>query len=180
MQVGIDTSAADERIKKLATYLGTKPLARALARSLNRAGAAGRTALNRGIRKELPLKAATVRDAIEMERATPADLSIDYKVERRPLSLKEFGARQTARGVTARVKRGGRRSLVRSAFIAKKLGEHAFVRVSSKRLPIKKLFGPSIGSQADKAWPDAHKRAVEVLEQRTRHEIQRAVDRANR
>lgn len=180
MQVGIDTSAADERIKKLATYLGAKPLARALARSLNRAGTAGRTALNRGIRKELPLKAATVRDAIEMERATPSDLSIDYKVERKPIPLREFGARQGKRALTARVKRGGKRVRIKRAFIVDSIGKHVFQRVGSKRLPIKKLFGPSIGSQADKAWPEAQKRAVEVLEQRTRHEIQRAVDRANR
>lgn len=70
----------------------------------------------------------------------------------KPLSLKVFGAKQNASGVTATV--WGHRQQFDGGFrgprpgaIAPRLGGHAFVRTSAKRTPIKKMFGPGIANE---------------------------------
>lgn len=71
------------------------------------------------------------------------------------ISLKEFGARQTARGVTYKIEKAGPRKQVPSAFgpgtketntrgaRPKVMGGHIFKRILKARLPVRKLRGPS-------------------------------------
>jgi len=56
------------------------------------------------------------------------------------LSLKDFAPRQTAKGVSAAP--WGKRRVFPHTFIGP--NEHVFVRLGRARLPVKKLFGPSI------------------------------------
>ena len=82
------------------------------------------------------------------------------------MSLKEFGARQTAKGVSAAP--WGKRRVFPHAFIAPTLGGHVFIREGRSRLPIRKLWGPAIPREMVK---DQSKEAFE----RTVRESCRAV-----
>lgn len=64
----------------------------------------------------------------------------------RRVPLFRFGAKQTKRGVTYRVRKAGGRTMVRSSFVARMGSGHegVFKRLGKSRLPIQELFGPSI------------------------------------
>ena len=57
-------------------------------------------------------------------------------VQGRPMSLTHFGAKQTKKGVTVKIKKNIGRKLIRHAFIAK---NQVFIRETKRRLPIKAL-----------------------------------------
>lgn len=79
----------------------------------------------------------------------------------RPISLKEYGARQLKAGVKVNVE--GERKLIPGAFIVESLGGHVFVRSGERQLVrsrkggkrkaqrIRKLWGPSISTGFIKA-----------------------------
>jgi hypothetical protein len=184
MTIQLDRSQPDRVLERQARLLSAKELARAGAAALNRAGRAARTAMGRGIRAELALKASTVRDGITISRATPGKLEVDLKVDRRPIPLQEFGGaakvRQTREGVAVRIKKGAPRTVIKSAFLVDQYGGHVFSRRGPERGPLKMRMGPSIASQSAEAWPDAERRAAEVLTVRLDHEVTRRFSKANR
>ena len=119
--------------------------ARATMRSLNRSLTTGRAVLARLISQDMGLRIGDAKDAILVEQASAAKMEIRLKASLRRLPLVQFNARQTARGVT--YKGGSGRSVVPSAFLATMSTGHTgvFKRVGKPRLPIKQLYGPSIG-----------------------------------
>lgn len=81
----------------------------------------------------------------QVKKASPTDLVAKLKIARDPRpSLKAFKARQTKSGVTYKISKKGKRQKIKSAFIVKTKGGHVFARQGKKRLPIRKLKGPSI------------------------------------
>lgn len=85
----------------------------------------------------------TVERAVRIsDYSNPQTLSATVKGSGRPISLKEFGAVQTATGVTATV--WGKAQYYPHAFIVPSLGGHVFKREGSSRLPIKKMWGSGI------------------------------------
>ena len=72
--------------------------------------------------------------------------SIHIEVTERP-SLKEFKARQTKKGVSYKIREGGKRKLVKSAFLGPgSLNGHVYVRTTKSRKPIRKLYGVSVAA----------------------------------
>jgi len=67
----------------------------------------------------------------------------------RPIPLRDYKANQTKRGVTVLVS-PGKRTVVQhrgnKAFVINKIGNHVFAREGKARLPVKKLYGPSLPS----------------------------------
>ena len=66
------------------------------------------------------------------------------------ISLKEFGARQTGKGVTYKIDKTGGRKTVVGSFVGPRVGltsvklrGHVFKRKGKSRLPVVKLHGPS-------------------------------------
>lgn len=117
----------------------------ATVRAVNRTLEQARTAMSREIRAEFNLPARKVNEALNIRRATfkGGRYSIEGVLESpskrgRSLNLINFAARQTARGVTVQIKRGGPRKLIPGAFIAND-GRTVFRRVGEKRLPIQAL-----------------------------------------
>jgi hypothetical protein len=133
---------------------------RAISRGLNKAAANVRTSASTAIRKRRALSAKVVREAIAIRRARPDRLVSSLVVTGRPIPLKEYKARQTKSGVTAQVSPGPRKLITHAgnrAFIIDKIGGHVFARQGKARLPVKKLFGPSLPStfvqeQVRAAW----------------------------
>jgi hypothetical protein len=129
------------------------------ARAVKRAGVSVRAAQVRDIAAQINLRAGTIRDEVRIAKdATSKNLSVTFRVKERGVPLKEFiGTNQTRKGVSVKVIKASTRQTLGAAFGARKFGGHFFGRVAkgSKkygnphvgRLPIAKLYGPSILSQ---------------------------------
>src|SRR5690348_11331324 len=122
-----------------------KAVTRALVRSLNRAITAGRTLMAQRVSKDTGLKSSTVKAAMKSQKATAARPVAALSTGLTRIPLVQFRARQTRRGVSYRL--GGASSRIPNAFLATMATGHTgvFRRVGKKRLPIKELFGPSLG-----------------------------------
>lgn len=136
-----------EAAKRYLRGLKADKVAPAAARAINKTLANVRTEATKEIRKERALKAGTIRDALAIERATKLKLSGSLTASGRPIPLRDYAARQGKRGVTVQVTPRGRTLVVHSGnkgFIIDRIGGHVFARVGKTRLPLKKLYGPSI------------------------------------
>jgi hypothetical protein len=178
--VELDTQQAQRRMEAQAKLLSPQALSRVNARALNRAGRAAGVVFSKEIRQTIAVKAATVKDAIKTSKATPSRQEFTFDVSRSPLRLELFSHSQTRRGISVRLLKGRARTIISDAFLVPRWGMRAFRRLTPQRAPLRLMWGPSIGSQADRAWPAARKRAVEVMTQRHIHEINREVEKANR
>lgn len=131
----------------------------AVVRALNKTAAQVVTASSREVRKAgYNLKAADIKRALKLSRATASNLTATVTASGKPIPLIRYGARQTSKGVTVQVLSG--RKLIPGAFIATMPGGHTgvFVREPNARhkkmrgkgktswhgLPIRELYGPSI------------------------------------
>jgi hypothetical protein len=147
LQVSIDTRGFQKLVSVLERAgRNVKP---ALRRAINHTGDKARTQIGRALVKQTGLKYGKVRQAL---RTVPAgNVSLVYRIIAHGgfTSLKEFGARQTKRGVSAAP--WGKRHLFPHAFIAPSLGGHVFIRTGKGRFPIHKLWGPAIPAEMVKA-----------------------------
>lgn len=125
----------------------------AAVRAINKTIGNVRTEAVKLVRLNRALSASTVRNAFVVTRATRNSLTAAIVGSNKPIPLRDYGARQTRKGVSVKV--GGTRKLVTFAgnrsFIVDKISGHVFARKGKRRLPIKKLYGPSIASAANAA-----------------------------
>jgi hypothetical protein len=90
---------------------------RGIVRALNRTAAQARTGGGRMLRASgYNIKASAIKRSFTIERATPSRLAVTLRATGRPITLINYGAQQTKKGVTVRVKNG--RKTRRHAFIA--------------------------------------------------------------
>jgi hypothetical protein len=146
VQLSISTNFPEvqRKLAALQSDLG----ARVLGSAVNKTLAQGQTEMSRRIREEFNLTAAKVREKLFIRRAgfkagrftiEGALQSRDPGGKRRAINLINFAARQTAQGLTVKIKRsGGRVVASKKGFIGNK-GRTAFTRVGMKRLPIRPL-----------------------------------------
>src|SRR5688500_17456374 len=105
VSITFDSSQMDRAVQQLGDRAG-----RAIARALNRAATSARTTLSRDVAKDLGLKVGDVRDRITVTHARAGgQLEATLRASSRRLPLMRFGARQTRRGVTAKVRDGRKR-----------------------------------------------------------------------
>lgn len=160
---------------------------RAFVRAAKRSIDSGRSVMAKLIAGDTGLKQKDVREAIAMSYPTLSDPVASMRARTKRLPLIDFKARQTSKGVSYRNPGGGRNN-VPSAFIATTRqqtaqdaradlagsgGEHegVFKRTGKKRLPIKQLYGPSIGQVFSKFRPQGVARALEVFDKNFDHEM---------
>ena len=117
----------------------------ATASAVNKVVAQAKTAMSREIRAEYNISAGKVNESLRITRATAKggllniEATLDSPRKRgRSLNLINFSARQTAKGVTFKIKRNGPRKLIPGAFLGND-GRTVFIRVGKRRLPIKAL-----------------------------------------
>jgi len=108
----------------------TKYIQKALVTSLNKIGAEVFTQAKRELRDATGLKAGVVAKGMKKDKARRGDEEYPIFIKSRYKNVIEFGARQTKRGVSAKV--WGKRKIYRGAFIGSG-------RNSGKRLVFKKL-----------------------------------------
>jgi len=97
------------------------------------------------VRDEKQIKAGRVSRAITTRNPKVSDFPLAWAIaiDGKPVSLMGYPSRQTRRGVTTSVNRGGGRTLIEHAFIARMKSGHqgVFLRQGKARLPIKERFG---------------------------------------
>lgn len=123
----VDTNAA--RVA-LAQYQSAIP--RVIVRGINETLLEVRTAFRRDIRGLINISQKSLDSRIHIQKATTATMmgQISLSYEKRPgISPTNFLARQTAKGVTAKISPRSQRRLIPGAFIRTAKGrEHVFVR----------------------------------------------------
>lgn len=144
-------------------------MASAEASAVRKAGVTIAARQSRAISAIINLKISTIKSKIvAIKKPTAGDPRIAFEVRGEGIALREFGARQTRKGVTVLVLKGGGRKVVKGAFMANgygnnlqvfkrtglpkqrmKAGRYAGARF--KREPIEKLYGPDVFSQYVKA-----------------------------
>jgi hypothetical protein len=134
-QTRIHFEAAVQRV-------GEQEATRAFNRALNREGDKVRTAVRRALRQQTGAKAALITRQTRSFRSSFSNLV--YTIEARGdfLGLSHFNPRQFRYGV--RAKPWGRFQRFEGAFVINSLHDNVFVRETSARFPIKKMFGPAI------------------------------------
>ena len=148
---------SDRTIEAFAGKMKPERLRMALSVAVNATVRQGKNRAAQEISRASSIKRAKVEAGIRLRYATPGNLEGAIRGIGRPLSLKEFGAKQGASGVRAVV--WGKAQHYAGAFmgprpgaIAIRLGGHAFVRTGKARLPIEKMFGAGVAqvmAQAD-------------------------------
>ena len=119
---------------------------KATASALNKTAAQAKTAMSKEIRTEFVLPAAKVSQALRVNRAKAArgagsmevSLSSISKPGARSLNLAHFNAKQTAKGVSFKVRRDGPRKVIPGSFLING-GKTVMIRTGKGRLPIKAL-----------------------------------------
>ena len=143
MQISVKHNFPDvsRQLARLQDDIGKK----ALASALNKTVAQAKTAMGREIRAEFNMNATTVNQSLRIKRASAARGKFSLQAELssvakrgRSLNLARFSARQTRKGVTFKVKRGGQRKLIPGAFLING-GKTVMIRTGKTRLPIKAL-----------------------------------------
>ena len=146
-----------------------------ISRVLNHVGGTARTKVKTALAKQTGLKAGTVDVGLRSIKATPGRQSYEIVASGRPISLAQFDPRQTRRGVSARP--WGKRRLFPSTFIVRSLSGQVFRRESKARLPIVKLWGPSLPRELLRDnVPKAFVQEVQLkLPVRVEHELKRVL-----
>lgn len=155
--VNVRTNAADVVLDMLA---GARDMQdKAMVSALNKMADQVKVATSREVRAAgYNLKAAAIKKGLKVRRASAGNLRSSVVASGRPIPLIQYGARQTAKGVTVNVLNG--RKLIKGAFIATMRSGHTgvFVRepngkhkkvmsggkASWHQLPIRELFGPAV------------------------------------
>lgn len=147
-------------------------LEQALTRAINKVAVAARTRIVRRIVQEVHLTATELRRRnVRLLRATWRRLAAIVSISGRRIPLRRWGARQTRRGVSYAIRRGGRRVL-EQAFLARIRSGHVGVMLRTgqprlgrrlrrrgrgagiaglvrPRLPIAERYGPSAPAVAE-------------------------------
>jgi len=128
---------------------------KAVASALNKTVALAKTAMSREIRAEFNLKASEVNESLRISRASAArgrlqlsaSLSSISRPGRRSLNLARFAARQTRKGGSFKIKRGGPRKVIPGSFLING-GKTVMIREGKGRLH----FSASIAAHATLAF----------------------------
>lgn len=144
----------------------TENLPREIYSALGKASTKTKSALSKEVAKELATKQKIIKDQIKTHKDRQ-ELSVTISLLKSVrIPLRDFGARQTKKGVTAKISKTKGRKTYQSAFKVTKIGDHVFKRTTTKRFPIQKLKGPSPWGVMVKN-PDKIADVVEISRQET-------------
>lgn len=183
----IEVSGVEEIEQRLGAFKSKAPLV--VSRAINRAVSNIRKNMGKEVPQRYYVSSGTVRGTIRTLNASKSSLSGAVVSSGSPIALSKFkvspnrGVKRTKKGFSPGVysagveKSGGLKPLSGDpkAFIADMKSGHTGVwnRVSSKRLPIKQLYGPSVPQMAknEEIMVKINKEAGETLEKRINAEI---------
>lgn len=159
---------------------------RAQSNAINRSLTTARAEAIRIVRAEYIVSASAVRKTMTIKSATINNPSGTIVSVGSPIALSKFdispsrpnGKRKTP--LTARVKLGSGKKVIKHAFVAKVSSGHigAFIRTGESRFPIKQLYGPSVPQMLGEknVSKKIEEKAAETLDKRLEHEINRILE----
>lgn len=124
-------------VKEMALGIGKdaeKHIPTALNQTINRTLRKARTEADKGIRQELNIKKADVTKNMKIHKSTKRTLWGKVTAFGKGLGLIKFGAKQTKKGVTFKVKKKHGRKLLKSGFIRKMKSGHVGVFVRKDKV----------------------------------------------
>lgn len=156
----------------------------AISSALNRAVTTVAASVSKEVRKEYVIKSADIKETLEKTKASKTNLSAIVKSRGSLIPLDRF--KVTPRKVTPKrktpikigVKKDGTKSL-KGAFVGDISGIKIFKRSGRKRLPIDRLFGPSVPQmiKSEDVRLQINTAGREMFERRLDHEINRILER---
>jgi hypothetical protein len=163
-----DMDNTREHFEAAIARVGRGDANKAFNRALNREGDKTRTQVRRALRKQTGAKAGLISQQTKSTRSSYSKLTYTITASGGHLGLSHFSPRQFKYGV--RAKPWGRSQQFKSAFIVGSLGGNVFVRSSSARFPIKKMYGPAIPKEMvkDETARTFEEHQPAVLEEATR------------
>ncbi|MCE5185079.1 MAG: phage tail protein [Planctomycetaceae bacterium] len=144
----------EQRLREVQLMLREIPrgMATVMSRGINKTAVSVRAEVVRKIAAEVNLSQKRIREALTISQANWTKWAATINISRKRIGLINFGARQTARGVSYKIDKAHGRKAIEHAFIATAKGaENVWVRETDAdgtlvpRLPIVRLQGPSIG-----------------------------------
>ncbi len=151
--------------------VGEKKANRAFGRALNSEGQKVATKVKRALRKQTGAKLSEITRALRIERASVGNMRFMIIAKDDVLTLKHFNPKQFSYGVRANP--WGRSQRFPHAFIVTKLNNNVYKRKTSKRFPIRVMYGPSIPKELLK---DASRQAFEQAQPNVLKEATRQLD----
>lgn len=184
-RVSVQTSGNVANVIAAVELLSNKKGRVALSRAVNHATGKTITQVRRALVAQTGLKYGAIKQATQQYSSNAGNLQAEIKGTGKYTSLKEFGARQTSRGVSAAP--WGRRVVFPGTFIVAKRGGDVYKRVGMGKsfrlgkefgyseLPIKKLYGPAVPKEMVKDQSKAafYKTVATDLPKRVEHEMAR-------
>jgi len=176
-------------ISDIEKILNEDAINKAITRSLNRAANAAITAGSKKIREEYNIKAKDIRSATKIKKATFVSNEVVITITGGAIPFRYFSPKQTLKGVTVKIKKGGKRTLVKGAFIGgwtrKKVGGRysmvqvtkrnglVFARKGKARYPLKELSVTSV--TIDKLF--ASDKVMSVIQERVNEIVRKEMVR---
>lgn len=184
MRVTVDVD--EKMIQQVQDKLGKfhKQAPAAISRALNRAATTVNATVRKEVRKVYNIKAKDVSDTLKKTKATRSDLRAAVISSGSPIGLDKF--KVSPKTVNPRrkspIKIGVKKSnlkRVMGAFVADVNGIKVFKRKTKKRLPIERLFGPSVPQmlENENVTDVVKKKGQDTFDQRLEHEINRILER---
>jgi hypothetical protein len=140
----IDISArilGDEALARSLQQLSSHDIPKAIRAGVRDAARAGRTTLAKSIGQRYSLSAGRIKQDVPNARVAADGQTAVISTSRKPITAMQFKPTQTRKGLSMRIFRGGKHTLVRSGFMAKGL---PFKRRGKERMPLDVIHGPSI------------------------------------
>jgi len=137
----------NSNFKKALRDIGNVPrkyVQKAMVTALNKVGAEVVTQAKRELKDATGLKAGVVGKKIKKDKARKGDETYSIHIKSRYLNAIEFGARQTKKGVSAKI--WGKRKIYRGAFIGsgRNSGKQLVFKKSRRKKGIEAVHGASL------------------------------------
>jgi hypothetical protein len=184
MRLTVDVD--EKMLQDVQTRLGDlhKKAPNAISGALNRAIANVNTNIGKEIRKEYVIKAGDIKETITVSKASRAKLSATARSKGNLIGLDKFKVSPKTinpnrkSSIKIGVKKSGVKQVM-GAFVADLGGVKVFKRKDKDRLPIQRLFGPSVPQMLanEDIRAEIEKQGQETFDQRLEHEINRIIER---
>lgn len=184
MRISVDVD--EKLLKDVQQKLGQfhKKAPNAISSALNRATTTVNSTLKKEIRKDYHIKAGDVQSTLVVTRATLSNLGSEVRSKGNLIALDKFKVSpktinpRRKSPVKVAVKKSGSKPLP-GAFMAEINGPKLFKRTGKKRLPIQRLFGPSIPQMLGNEGirEEIESQGQQTFHIRLNHEINRMIDK---
>lgn len=180
--VDVDKKHIQDAESKLGELSNQAPTA--ISRALNRAATNVNSNIKKELRKEYNIKAGDIGATLSTLKANKASLKAEVKssgalipLDKFKVSPKTVNPKRKSQ-IKIGVKKDGLKTVL-GAFVAEVSGKKVFQRKGKSRLPIKRLFGPSIPQMLgnEEIRSEIERQGQETFYKRLEHEISRILEK---